>query len=107
MPMLRLLALAACLIFILTLIVWAFSQFVQPILPPEISSTTIVFFLALVAVVGVLAGLNEILELLSKFQERINRHLLNQKFARGPFDKATIERATRYYIRPKCSNIDP
>jgi len=39
--------------------------------------------------------------------EHRGRRLLNEKFSRGPFDKATIERSTRYYIRPKCSNIDP
>ncbi len=41
------------------------------------------------------------------WQEHQSRKILNEKFSRGPFDKATIERATRYYIRPKCSNIDP
>ena len=36
-----------------------------------------------------------------------DRRLLSDKFGRGPFDKATIERSTRYYIRPKCANVDP
>lgn len=39
--------------------------------------------------------------------ERQNQKTLNEKFSRGPYDRATIERATKYYIRPKCSNIDP
>ena len=41
------------------------------------------------------------------WNEYRNRQILNGKFSRGPFDQATIERATKYYIRPKCSNIDP
>lgn len=41
------------------------------------------------------------------FLERINRQILNEKFGRGPYDKDTIERSTKYYIRPKCTNIDP
>lgn len=40
-------------------------------------------------------------------QETRHRKILNEKFSIGPYDKLTIERATRYYIRPKCSNIDP
>jgi len=36
-----------------------------------------------------------------------NKQYLDQKLSRGPYDKATIERSTRYYIRPKCTNIDP
>lgn len=36
-----------------------------------------------------------------------SRKILNDNFSSGPYDKATIERSTKYYIRPKCSNIDP
>ena len=36
-----------------------------------------------------------------------DRRLLKKKFSLGPFDEFTIEQSTRYYIRPKCSNIDP
>ena len=32
---------------------------------------------------------------------------MNQNFHSGPFDRGTIERSTRYFIRPKCSIIDP
>jgi hypothetical protein len=39
--------------------------------------------------------------------EHKNRFLLKEKFSRGPYDKATIEQSSRYYIKPKCSNIDP
>ncbi len=39
--------------------------------------------------------------------EHKNRCLLKEKFSRGPYDRATIEQSARYYIKPKCSNIDP
>src|SRR5215467_12407506 len=39
--------------------------------------------------------------------ERKRRRLLTKKLYQGSIDERTIERATRYYIRPKCSNIDP
>ena len=41
------------------------------------------------------------------WRDRQNRQYLDQKLSRGPYDKATIERSTRYYISPKCTNIDP
>ncbi len=40
-------------------------------------------------------------------REKKDRHLLNEKFSRGPYDESIIERSTRYYIRPRCSNMDP
>jgi len=36
-----------------------------------------------------------------------DRNFLNEKLSRGPFSKSIIERSTRYYIRPRCSNMDP
>jgi hypothetical protein len=39
--------------------------------------------------------------------QRRNKKILEDEFARGPYDRTTIERSTRYYIQPKCSNIDP
>lgn len=44
---------------------------------------------------------------LSYIEEKKKQKLLNEKFSRGPYDKLTIERSTKYYIQPKCSNIDP
>ncbi len=41
------------------------------------------------------------------WKEHKNRQILNEDFSRGPYDQATIERATRYYIRPKSLDIDP
>lgn len=44
---------------------------------------------------------------LSYLEEKKKQKLLTEKFSRGPYDKATIERSTKYYVYPKCSNIDP
>lgn len=41
------------------------------------------------------------------WREYRDRRLLNRQFSQGPYDSATIERSTQWYIRPKCSNIDP
>src|SRR5690606_26339638 len=43
----------------------------------------------------------------SYIEERKKQKLLQEKFSRGPYDKGTIERSTKYYIWPKCSNLDP
>jgi hypothetical protein len=43
----------------------------------------------------------------SDFQEYKSKKILDEAFGQGPYDKATIERSTKYYVRPKCSNIDP
>src|SRR5688500_12339068 len=39
--------------------------------------------------------------------QRKREVFLNEQLSRGPYDKGTIEQSTRYYINPKCSNIDP
>ena len=41
------------------------------------------------------------------WEKHKKKKILNAKFRRGPYDKATIQRSTQYYLRPKCSNIDP
>jgi hypothetical protein len=56
----------------------------------------------IVAAIGVVVGV-----LYPIRSERKNRRILSEKFSRGPYDQATIDSATRYYIRPKCSNVDP
>jgi hypothetical protein len=38
---------------------------------------------------------------------RRTKAILDSRLSRGPFDEATIEQATRHYIRPKFSTIDP
>jgi hypothetical protein len=45
--------------------------------------------------------------LLPIIEQHRNERVLNEQFNRGPYDKGTIARSTRYYVRPMCSNIDP
>jgi hypothetical protein len=59
----------------------------------------------LVAVAALLVALGQLIY--PVWSERKRRRFLTKKLHEGPFDTRTIERATRYYIRPKCSNIDP
>jgi len=55
---------------VLTLLVWAFSHFVQPILPPGLNSGLVLFFVALLAAMGALAQFKDVLEL---FQSLLGR----------------------------------
>ncbi len=50
-------------IALLTLVVWVVSQFIQPILPASLNSGLVLFFIALLGVIGVLAQLKDIVEL--------------------------------------------
>lgn len=79
---------------LLTLLVWAISQFVQPILPSNLNSGLLLFFAALLAVIGALAGFKDVIELFGYFArnrsqgrrgeiERIN---LGSRFFRRPND---------------------
>jgi hypothetical protein len=53
---------ALIFVAVLTLIVWAISQFVQPILPTNINKSLILFFIVFTSVVGVLANFKDIAE---------------------------------------------
>lgn len=43
----------------------------------------------------------------SKIRDRKSRANMLRRNEQGPFDSETIESATRHYIRPRCSNVDP
>lgn len=60
----RYLALALLIVALLTLLFWAITFFIQPILPPGIGRGFIALAAVLIGVVGVLAGLKDISELL-------------------------------------------
>jgi hypothetical protein len=98
---------ALLLIALISSIVWMISQYIQPILPYEINGGLVLAFVSIIGTVGFLASFKDTLELMQFWQEHKDRQLLNAKFGRGPYDKATIERSTRNYVRPKCSNLDP
>ena len=40
-------------------------------------------------------------------EKKRDQRALIDAFGKGPFDEETIEKSTRYFIRSKCSNIDP
>ena len=60
--MCRYMAYAAIAIALLTLIVWAVSQFVQPILPPNFNSVLVLFFVALLGVAGFISQFKDAVE---------------------------------------------
>ena len=65
--MIKYLSLALIVIAILTILVWAVSQFIQPILPPSINSGLVLIIAVFLGILGVLAQLNEVIELFQKF----------------------------------------
>ena len=60
---------------------------------------------ALGTIVGVIWAI--VTFFLPSFQEYKNKKYLEDKLGRGPYDVDTIQQATEYYIRPRCSNTDP
>ena len=40
-------------------------------------------------------------------EKKRDQRALIDAFGKGPFDEETIEKSTRWFIRSKCSNIDP
>jgi len=63
---------------------------------------TAIVFLALIATtILVWTRLRPIIK------EKKDRRALIDAFGKGPFDEKTIEKSTHYFIRSKCSNIDP
>ena len=103
----RLAGYALLIIGLISLVVWAVSNYVQPILPFESNNSLFLLFAAITSTAGFISAFKDSIELLQFLEEARNKRLLNEKFSRGPYDEATIARSTRYYISPKCSNIDP
>jgi hypothetical protein len=103
----RIIGLVIPIIFVISGTLWFVNTKVQPILPETIDASLVLITTIVSGTVSFLAGLNEIFDLVEKFQTHHNRQMLKMKFGQGPYDDATIEHSTRYYIRPKCSNIDP
>jgi len=61
----RALGLTLVIVAFVTVAVWAVSQFVRPLLPPSIGGGTVLFFVALVSTIAVLAGFKDIVELVN------------------------------------------
>lgn len=75
----------------------------------QVDVNTILSIIGLVAtIIGLAIGLAQLWTGLAPLIEnKARRRILNERFSKGPYDRAVIEQATKYYIRPKCSNIDP
>lgn len=63
----RYIGLSLILIGFLTFVVWAISQFIQPILPPQINNSLALFFVALVSSVGFIAAFKDTVEFIRFF----------------------------------------
>lgn len=66
------------IISVSTLIVFGISKFVQPILPPFINSTLLLIVASFIGVLGVLAMLNDSVELVQKIFSKQNNKLSNE-----------------------------
>jgi hypothetical protein len=55
----------------------------------------------------IIKSITPLTKLYSTVKEFKDRKILTEKLSRGAYDKETIEQSTKYYISPKCSNIDP
>jgi hypothetical protein len=65
-------------IALLTLVVWAVSMFIQPILPSIFNNGLVLFFVALLAVIGVLAQFKDVIELFQYFSKRSDNSPTNK-----------------------------
>lgn len=59
----RNLAISLFVVALLSLVVWAISNYVQPILPQNVNNNLLIFGAVFIAVIGALAGLKDIIEL--------------------------------------------
>ena len=79
----------------------------QDLLPSEIQFelNNVALIISAIAVLVSIAAI--FFNLLPFIQELLNKRILKDKLGLGPYNEATINNSTRYYIRPKCSNLDP
>ena len=61
----RYIAYSLLVIALFTLIIWTISRYIQPILPSNINTGTVLFFAILTSVIGLIAGFKDVLELVT------------------------------------------
>jgi hypothetical protein len=66
--------LALIIVAIISLLVWAVSFFIQPILPVTVNNGLVLFFIALISVVGVLSQFKDITEFFQSLFENPNQN---------------------------------
>lgn len=74
---------------------------------PDNWVNTALLFLLFGIVPFTLSSITPLSRLCSTLSEFRNRKILTDRLSRGSYDKETIQQSTKYYISPKCSNIDP
>jgi hypothetical protein len=74
----------------------------------SVTVTVVITFFSTAGGLGIIFGVAKLgVAVYPLWRDYRNKRYLDEKLSRGPYDKATIERSTHYYIRPKCTNIDP
>ena len=93
-------------LFTLAIGVWFVSKYIQPILSTEINNNLLLFTAGLIGIATVGSFICEVSGLFDRFDDIRNKKILEMSFNQGPFDDETIERSTKNYIQPRCTNID-
>ena len=62
----KILFIAFLIITILTILVWWFSKYIQPILPPDLNNDLILVMASLIGVITILTGVPDIIERIAK-----------------------------------------
>jgi hypothetical protein len=83
----KILAIVFLALAVISLVVWAISQFLIPILPAQIGNGVILFFVALNSTVAVIAGSKDVIELLQVVFPNANKRAEITKNASTPFPK--------------------
>lgn len=55
----------------------------------------------------IISAIGIVVKIYPLLKDRKNKRILKEAFELGPYDMQTIINSTKYYIKPKCSNIDP
>jgi hypothetical protein len=74
---------------------------------PENWVYSLAFFIGASLIPFAISSVTPFTRLLAFISEARNRQILMARISQGSYDKETILQSTRFYIRPKCSNIDP
>jgi hypothetical protein len=74
---------------------------------PENWVYTLVIFIGASLIPFTISSITPFTRLLAFISEARNRQILMARISQGSYDKETILQSTQFYIRPKCSNIDP
>lgn len=87
--------------------IWVYIS-IESRFPSEVSSILNPLWSITSVAIAILAAFNEVMNLSERIKDYQKIQLFNDKLGLGGrYDEATIEQSIRYYVRPKCSNLDP